>query len=415
MNFPCEHCSYSSWKLQNMYRHMKTHADKPAPTHPCVKCDRLFSSPVALDEHSRTCEATPRHKRAVTCNDCGKDCKNAMGKHRHSKVCAVKKAKDAAESSLAPVVNSAGATPEVRDFLQTNLTSVIEFIQNNPAPIQMAHSKDHNCLTEMLTAITHFTGPLENRNIGKTRSKDGTMKVIQSGKMIMWKLKKCYGTIMNNNFAIVNSPEVRKFLPVADHEVILPIPLGRTEMDDLKSAIKYVAEAGGDIVSRVMDDIPSWRPIPAREDLVDMVVSALELLDDALVPSDHNEHVLECFKTPSKFVCGRYAFVKHWWQAVPAGSGWQLCAKAPAQVYTDIYTLQSDTCVRLTSMRDELLEAMGPDIWKNAASRTAAFEDKDVKRLNLVKCALSCVCVHGFCSGLVEDIKATSAQQRVAK
>jgi hypothetical protein len=93
----------------------------------------------------------------------------------------------------------------VVDFLRTDVSKVIKRVRQSPSELILAHRLD--LVHESLTSITHFHGPMANRNI--VSAKGGSIHVIHDAVGVARDAADVCQRISLNNQLIFESPEVQ--------------------------------------------------------------------------------------------------------------------------------------------------------------------------------------------------------------
>lgn len=113
----------------------------------------------------------------------------------------------------------------VNDFVRTDIPRVIQHLKQRSSELIMANRL--NLVHESLTSITHFNGPVANRNIVPTKG-DMTY-IICDGLGIMCDVDSICERILVNNQTISESPYVRSIL-------------GRTVLDTTIESLRRIRE-----------------------------------------------------------------------------------------------------------------------------------------------------------------------------
>lgn len=161
------------------------------------------------------------------CRQCGVYFRLNNHRHRHEKTCN-------------------GAINEKLSFCETSSQAVIDFITSDQgAQGRLRMALDCDCLHEELTRLTHFCGPLENRNILGIES-HGAMATIVHENMCLYEVAATVlSSIYDRNVKITNDPAIRAVLGIdGDGEVL-------TETTKRKRAsynprIRFVIRNGGE-------------------------------------------------------------------------------------------------------------------------------------------------------------------------
>jgi hypothetical protein len=102
-------------------------------------------------------------------------------------------------------------TVNVNGFTATDLELVAREIMKNPGMLQLA--REMSCIHEHLTALTHFLGAAENRNVVSGDMKTSTIKVLDAqGKTTKSDRHEIVGRVFDNNRRISIKPGVREIV-----------------------------------------------------------------------------------------------------------------------------------------------------------------------------------------------------------
>ena len=374
--FKCEFCSQECAKICNMYRHCRVqHPDNDLTETVCPECTRSVLT-ISLNKHLASCDGiaplqcpkclemfdTKKQKDAHRKNPCGQNAERASTSA--TATAAINVGNTQGNVSVNNVTRSNNNTtinntvinvdreslPQVLDFFATNKKSVILFIQDDPCKIQMAYK--FGMMHEALTAVTHFTGPKENRNIIKMYAKTTMMKVLQDGEPI--KIPLCDGLdeIMRNNHSIANSPEVKKFLTSDPTVDVLPFNIDQLKRQ--RRGMRLVGENCGAFGSKIKQSVPNFRspkPVPSHQ-VVELIYVVMVSLDDtSFKMSENNPELLAALKEPMVIACGIYTHVIDEWFKGTSQGGWELCRNAPDMIRQLVHHIQQETIIHLARMR----------------------------------------------------------------
>lgn len=108
-------------------------------------------------------------------------------------------------------INNVTNNTVINGFTATDLELVAQEIMKNPGMLQLA--KEMSCIHEHLTALTHFLGALENRNVVSGDMKTSTIKVLDAhGNINKSDRHEVVGRIFDNNRRISLKPGVAEFV-----------------------------------------------------------------------------------------------------------------------------------------------------------------------------------------------------------
>ena len=97
---------------------------------------------------------------------------------------------------------------KVNDFLNTDVSRVVTYLTKRPSELILASRLD---LThEALTSITHFNGPLANRNI--VAANEDRAYIITDGRFVMSDMETVCNRILENNMVIFESSHIQGLL-----------------------------------------------------------------------------------------------------------------------------------------------------------------------------------------------------------
>jgi hypothetical protein len=187
----------------------------------CSNCGLVLSSKQRLQSHiaSGVC-----HKPEMKCA-CGKDFTRRYRFNEHVSKCP--QANPPAEASSVAIqqdgngttavgrdnngtITNVNNTVTVNGFTATDLNLVAAEIMKNPGMLQLA--REMECIHEHLTALTHFIGPPENRNIVSGDMKTSTIKTLDShGNVAKCDRHDIVDRIHTNNRKLAVRPEVSKY------------------------------------------------------------------------------------------------------------------------------------------------------------------------------------------------------------
>jgi HNH endonuclease len=190
--FKCPDCSVEFACKQNLNNHVeKAICKKPVIEHRCV-CGKLFCRPCRLATHAAKCskaKASP--------------------------------ASSSVQNGDNVNINGVNSASEVLDFDKTSEQAVIDFVSSDEdARQRLCEAFECGCLHEEITRLTHFEGPLENRNVVSVDNKGAFMKVIYRGVQLNTDVARCVMLIIERNVRIANDPVVRDVLDVSDGDVL---------------------------------------------------------------------------------------------------------------------------------------------------------------------------------------------------
>lgn len=132
------------------------------------------------------------------------------------------------------------------DFDQTSTAAVIDFLKKTEsAQSRLRVAFDSGRIHEELTRLTHFTGPLVNRNIHGVDLNGSTVKVTCEGKIIRVDAGDAIHAILARNVEIANSEAVRKILDIDElGDVLSEAATSRQAAYDSRR-IRLVIDNGG--------------------------------------------------------------------------------------------------------------------------------------------------------------------------
>lgn len=215
-------------------------------------CSRVFSSSASLQKHLSHCDGIA----PLQCPNCKLLFNSKSAKSRHDKNLCEFMDLDTyhnnkggrSGTTVTTAINPSSPVVDeptmVMDFVDTNLQLVLEYILEKPEDIQVALADGY--LNEYLTSITHFSGPIENRNVVKADLKSSTVKVWDKTRFVKTQLDAVLETILTNNAYLVKSCEIHNILATSCERATKLTPLQKTR--ELRS-IRIVIEQDGAFVA----------------------------------------------------------------------------------------------------------------------------------------------------------------------
>lgn len=230
------------------------------------KCTRVFNN-VAYIKHLLTCDGTT----PLQCPNCKKEFTNKSSKSRHTKekcefvdLEVYKRNKTILASRL--IIENDGedkiqgkiamenvdedvlSSATFSNFVDTDLELVMAYIIESPEEIQAACNKGY--IHEYLTSITHFCGPMENRNVTRGHLKSATARVWDNGVFVKTQLDTVLKTIFKNNMSLVEMSLSHQILSKA---CVPSTKLSSHQQTRELRSIKLVIEQSGGFVAITRD------------------------------------------------------------------------------------------------------------------------------------------------------------------
>lgn len=250
------------------------------------------------------------------------------------------------------------ALQRVLDFASTqNSTQIILHLQGNPAEIQIAHKLGDTTLHQALTSISHYTGPLETRNITRFDTGHSVFKVISDGVPTPDRVSRVLDTVEKRNRAIANDPAIKPLLTKDVNEVMLPMPTTDKAWKDQRKATRLVMEGRGRYNSLTKERIPTYPPEPelSLKETSLMVVDAMSSMPvGSLRMVEYNKDLEQALQDIFVAACNQYTYVGgEWFTSVTKGTGWMLCDTAPKKIKDHLHSVQQHAIDKLLTLKNE--------------------------------------------------------------
>jgi hypothetical protein len=397
--FKCECCDHTSANLSNLTKHIKNmHPEHEIKRVQCI-CMKMILS-YALEQHLLECKGIT----VLQCETCKKtfSCAQSKSVHKKKNNCvfvdiptaivhndnSVTTNTDNSVNSHNNTVNNinnnivnnisltspdATSVVKVLDYASSkNNEMIVAHIHNNPSEIQMAHKLGKLTLHQSLTSMSHFTGPLETRNIKRMDPKNSIAKVYIDGKPQKEKITKVLDIGEARNREIANTPSIKQYLTDDPNEILLSPPTVDKIWRAERMGRRLVMENKGGYCSRVKESIPSEpHPDPVPTDtLVDLMIHAMFSSEDPNL----QEVFYEIFVAACNQLCNVGG---EWWMAVPTGTGWQMCKDAEYRIQNILYDLQKKTIYKVLKMVDSAESKEERIALKKLCDAICLFETKE--------------------------------------
>jgi hypothetical protein len=333
----------------------------------CSKCNMMVNA-VEKDHHESKCTGLD----ILQCPTCHQKFEN-----RHQKAAHKKKYANV-DCSTNTIVNSNNITigtqiivqgggdslRQVLDFASAqNSSYIITHLQGNPAEIQIAHKLGDSTLHQALTAISHYTGPPETRNIVRMDPKNSIAKVVVDGQVARSQINKVLDTTEKRNREIANDPSIKRLLTKDMNAVMLPIPVTDKEWRSQRAAKRNVMQNKGLYDSQVKERIPSVpppAPIPPKM-LATLILEAMDSMNpECLRMVEFNKDLEQALHNVFMLACNQFTFVgNEWWTTVPDNPAWMLCDNTPKLIKDRLHGAQQLAIDKLLSRKQEVPQ--GPE------------------------------------------------------
>jgi HNH endonuclease len=218
------------------------------PTFACPDCGLVFACKQNLQKHvaKGVCK-----KPELKCLKCNKEFTRRYRFNVHVAKCTygdpstVASASGESNAGGAVIVNADDINVEILDFDKTSIQAVLDFISTSAdAQKRLRDAFECGCLHEELTRVTHFAGPLENRNVVSFDGKGVYMKVVSEHEPLLFDASTGVVLIIERNVRIADDPVIREVLGVTEGEV-LGLALTTRQRKYETQQVRMVLENGG--------------------------------------------------------------------------------------------------------------------------------------------------------------------------
>lgn len=245
MSFPCPHCDLNLSSKQKLQYHVQ-HKVCLKPALVCTKCNKTFNKRQRFNDHVAKCT----HGDGVTVPSASASGEGSSAVHA---------GRDANVNNTH--VHGDVNNYTINGFSTTDIELVKQAILRDPSLLQLAHEME--CVHEQLTAMTHFHGAAQNRNVLSGDMKTSSMKVLNgSGQPMKITRAECEDAIYFRNAKIANSESVRPFVK---GELMMDIDPKVQKRDKRKIAVTVENKGAYSKFDAVQRAIPVFEPLTRKQ------------------------------------------------------------------------------------------------------------------------------------------------------
>jgi uncharacterized C2H2 Zn-finger protein len=252
--FLCPNCDQVFTCKQNVQKHLaRAVCTKQAPELPrCPKCNKQFGRPCRYRDHIAKCtfgDPPAVHSTGASTStivgDVARDVNNTTIQG------------DVTNNTIHGDVNNY----TINGFSTTDIELVKQAILRDPSLLQLAHEME--CVHEQLTAMTHFHGAAQNRNVLSGDMKTSSMKVLNgSGQPMKITRAECEDAIYFRNAKIARSESVRPFV---NGDIIMSLDPKEQKRDKRKIAVTVENKGAYSKFDAVQRAIPVYEPLTQKQ------------------------------------------------------------------------------------------------------------------------------------------------------